>query len=131
MAIDPITMALCKPKVIDLDTYGGGTFETSVTAVLLQLLANNGGTQQNVPMGNLFSDLNTERPIRVQLSFPFSSTKIAKVTIDGVSTVRNGDQVSSLYANVLFAGTGAGVVSVLVHIEIGGIVSLNVILPSV
>lgn len=128
--MDVIAQALRKPKVIDLDTYGGGTFETSVTAVILGLLNSNGGTQQNVPMGNLFSDLNTKRPIRVQLSFPFSSTEILKVTVDGVSTVRNGDQVESLYANVLFAGMGAGIISLLVHININGIITLSMIAPN-
>ena len=117
------------PVVIDLDTYGGGGFETSITAVVLQLLNNGGGKVQNMPMGSLFSDLNTERPIRVQLSYPFSSTEFAKVIIDGVSTVRFDDYVESLYANVLFGGTGVGVVSVLVHLQRDGLIEMSILSP--
>lgn len=116
------------PVVIDLDTYGGGTFETSVTAALLQLLNNGGGEQSNVPMGNLFSDLNTERPIKIQFSMPTDEGGMVRITIDGVTTVRIGGQVREFYLSAQHAGPGV-VASTLAYIAANGTIMVNLIVP--
>lgn len=117
------------PKVIDLDTYGGGTYDTSVGSEVVNLLFQGGGEQTGVEMGNLFSDLTTDRPIKIQFSMPFNGTNMARITVYGVTTVRIDGQVQELYLTAQYAGLGV-VASVLAYITAGGTVKVNLIVPN-
>lgn len=118
------------PVVIDLDTYGGGTYETSVGFAIISLLSNGGGTREGVETGSLFSDLTTDSPIKIQFSLPVSDTIMARVTVDGVTAIRIDDQVVELYLTAQYAGLGV-VASVLAYISASGTVKVNLIVPSV
>ena len=116
------------PVIIDLDTYGGGTLETSVTAALVNLVFAGGGEMSDVPMGNLFSDLTTDRPIRVRVSFPFSDSTWGQITVDSVTTIRMDGQVIELYLNAQSA-MGGQLVSVVAYINCGGYVAVSPLTP--
>ena len=117
------------PVVIDLDTYGGGTYETSVGFQIISLLFNGGGKQEGVEVGSLFSDLTTDSPIKIQFSLPVIDTIMARVTVDGVTSIRVDDQVQELYLTAQYAGLGV-VASVAAYISADGTVMVNLIMPS-
>lgn len=116
------------PALIDLDTYGGGTYETSVGFQIISLLFNGGGEQDGVEVGSLFSDLTTDRPIKIQFSLPVSDTIMARITVDGVTTVRIDDQVVELYLTAQYAALGV-VASALAYITASGTVRVSLIMP--
>lgn len=116
------------PVLIDLDTYGGGTYETSVGSEIVSLLFQGGGKQEGVEVGNLFSDLTTDGPIKIQFSLPVSDTIMARVTVDGVTAIRVDDQVQELYLTAQYAGLGV-VASVAAYISASGTVMVNLIMP--
>ena len=59
MSFDPITLAMAKPKVIDLDKYGIGE-------VISALFASGGG-EQIIQVGNFFGDVSTDRVLRLEM----------------------------------------------------------------
>lgn len=76
--MDMITLALAKPKHINLDDYG-------ITDVLLGLFQQGGGSFTAKDDRTFWDEVNTDRPLK--LSFTF--TPINRVTVSGVTTVSN------------------------------------------
>ena len=62
MSYDPITLAMAKPKVIDLDKYGIGV-------AILYLFANGGGTQTLENVGQFWADISTDKELRLEMSY--------------------------------------------------------------
>jgi len=62
MSFDPITLAMAKPKVIDLDEYGIGV-------AILYLFANGGGTQTLENVGQFWSDISTDKELRLEMNY--------------------------------------------------------------
>ena len=56
--MDIMTLAMAKPKVIDLDSYGIGF-------AILYLFANGGGTQELKVVGTFWDDIATNRPLQL------------------------------------------------------------------
>ena len=63
--MDMMTLAMAKPKVIDLDKYGIGN-------VILGLFASGGGTQILGNMGQFWADISTDKELRLIMKYdPF------------------------------------------------------------
>ena len=95
------TMAMCQPKVIDLDTYTYAGADLST--ILLMLFQDGGGTRILDETVGLFDNLKTNRPIKVKFTFGAVVVNVMGVTI---VTTAGSDNVAQLcFECVINTGT--------------------------
>lgn len=65
--MDLITLAMCKPKVINLSAYGDGS--TSVETALMVLIGQGGGSVTIPNVGNFWNDVSTDKQLVLTMMF--------------------------------------------------------------
>lgn len=90
--MDVMTLAMSKPKVIDLDTYG----ETPLNLIIGGMFQQGGGKMENVNIGKLMEDLLTDKSVCVKFTFG-----VNVLYLNGLNVCRVGGKCVQL--------TGSGV----------------------